>query len=837
MVKSSPAQESFNGGEWSPHLWGRQSGVESYENSCRELTNYLPLVQGPAVFRAGFRYVRRTSDLSNSVLIRFEVGTQQAYFIEFGNFECRFYTEQGIITEDPQAITAATQADPVEITVAGHGFDDGDEVFITSVNGMSQLNNRFYRVANATTDTFELIGDDGEPVDGSAYDAYVSGGFVAKIFVLDSPYSSDEVSELYHTQSADVLFIAHANHPPQTLVRVSPSEFVFEEFDLKDGPYRDVNTTSTTLNPSGTTGTVTMVASSTTGINGGEGFRADDVGRLLRIRASSGDWAWGKITAVSDTLNITVDLEGTLGASTATANWQLGAFSEGEGWPEVVTFYQDRLTFVEAAGEQQGVWLSKRGDYNNFSPTEPNGDVLASSAITLFLNSNTVNKAYWAVPVSRKLVIGTSNSEWTLGASTSGEALTAATAVADETTTFGSAKIRAVKVNNTALFVSATQRSIGQIRFSFESNNYEANDMNLFADHIMRSGVRQIAYSRDPENRLYVVMESGEILTMAYKPDQNVNGWSRITTNGRVRSCAVVPRNGGRNIVGIIVEREIAGQTFKFIEVKDDEVDIDETVESSKYLDCSANYDGRNRPDAAISLSDTTGTVTITANDDVFADAQEGDWIRCARCIVNSPIAEIISIDSDSQVTAQVLSDFVFNEQYDSGRWELLRRIDQVDRLWHLEGQTVQVMADGASHPDIVIENGIAQLNDKYFVVHIGLGYMGRLVTKMFNTGAQLGSAQGRKKRVNRVVVHLLNSLSLAIGVTDYRMRDNSRMDETLNRSVDDRMDLTTGGVSGFFEYSLTPYNQREGSVVLGQNQPLPQTIISVMPQMDTYEE
>lgn len=70
-------------------------------------------------------------------------------------------------------ITAATAANPCEITATAHGFTNGQKVLISGVAGMTQLNGNFYTVAGATTDTFELSG-----VDASAYTAYTSGGFV-----------------------------------------------------------------------------------------------------------------------------------------------------------------------------------------------------------------------------------------------------------------------------------------------------------------------------------------------------------------------------------------------------------------------------------------------------------------------------------------------------------------------------------------------------------------------------------------------------------------------------------------------------------------------------------
>lgn len=68
-------------------------------------------------------------------------------------------------------ITAITAANPPVVTSAAHGLSDDDIIYIDSVSGMTEVNDRTYTVANKTTNTFELSG-----IDGSAWTAYSSGG-------------------------------------------------------------------------------------------------------------------------------------------------------------------------------------------------------------------------------------------------------------------------------------------------------------------------------------------------------------------------------------------------------------------------------------------------------------------------------------------------------------------------------------------------------------------------------------------------------------------------------------------------------------------------------------
>ena len=72
-------------------------------------------------------------------------------------------------------ITAATQANPVAITIAAHGYSTGDLVQIASVGGMTQLNDKLFLITVTGADTFTL-----DACNGTAFGAYTSGGSSTK---------------------------------------------------------------------------------------------------------------------------------------------------------------------------------------------------------------------------------------------------------------------------------------------------------------------------------------------------------------------------------------------------------------------------------------------------------------------------------------------------------------------------------------------------------------------------------------------------------------------------------------------------------------------------------
>ena len=89
-------------------------------------------------------------------LIPFEFSTTQTYMLEFSNLKMRVYKDSGSVLEGDKTITGITQANPAVVTASSHGYSNGDEVVISGVSGMTEVNGKRFLVADKTTNTFEL---------------------------------------------------------------------------------------------------------------------------------------------------------------------------------------------------------------------------------------------------------------------------------------------------------------------------------------------------------------------------------------------------------------------------------------------------------------------------------------------------------------------------------------------------------------------------------------------------------------------------------------------------------------------------------------------------------
>ena len=266
----------------------------------------------------------------------------------------------GAVLEGDKTISAITKANPAVVTATSHGYSNGDEVVISSVGGMTEVNGKRFLVADKTTNTFELQDKDGVDINSSSFTTYTSGGVSNKVFELVTPYTTAQLFDLKFAQSADVMYITHPEHEVEKLSRTGHTAWTLTDVDFTKGPMQDANTTTTTLNPGqSAVGTgIALVASAITGINGGSGFLATDVGRFVFLSAG-----YAKITGVTNTTNAVITIITALDSASATANWQLGAFSDTTGHPSSVTFFEQRLVFAGTTEQPQTIFFSRSGKW------------------------------------------------------------------------------------------------------------------------------------------------------------------------------------------------------------------------------------------------------------------------------------------------------------------------------------------------------------------------------------------------------------------------------------------------------------------------------------------
>lgn len=898
MPKASPGLVNFNGGEVGA-LMSARVDFDKYASVCYRLRRFIPTVQGPAKRCPGTRHVLSARLGSRVWLQRFEFSFDVAYILEFGDSYVRFYTDRGVVLEGTKAITGITQPAGV-VTSAGHGYADGDWLYMADIVGMTELNGRYVVVSDSAANTFRMKDFDGNYITTGGYTAYASGGTVARVYTLASPYALADLTNdegacaLSISQSGDVLYIGCDGYQPRTLSRSSSTSWAFATYDPSDGPFQAEPTAEKSFQLSAASGsgvTLTCTTSVFTSAHVDMLWRLEptaitvkpwEVGKAILItnqRKSDGkvyealnsattgtstpihergseydgdtgvNWQYKhpgyvvvRITAYTSATQVTCTIIGPgvapseiVGASSS-CRYRIGAWGTAAGaeWPTKTAFWRERLWW----GGRQTVWPSVAGDYASHAPDEQ-GEILADNAFDRVLSVGTQDRIRWMRPSGNALIVGTAGSEVAVREVTSTQALGPENCKPELQAAEGSREIGPVLVKDGILFVRVGGRRVVELRFDLQSDSWIPRDQNVLYPEVTKGGLIDMAYQRERDDVVWCVRADGMLLGLTYDREQNIYGWHVHPLGGTdtvVESVQVITGpDGDIEDVWLAVARTIDGVTKRHIEYIAAGFEEGDDIEGAVYLDASLEFDGAQAvtltPGTGATLAGTEGVV-FTAGSAVFASTDVGREIRVRYYDEDAELwrtsrAEITGYTSSTEVEATILSAFTSTAVIASGGWRLTST--EVRGLWHLEGETVTALADGQEVPDLVVTDGVVTLPTATGRAQVGLPYTSTLATQRIEAGARDGTAQGKTKRIARMVIRAIASLGGSFGP------DEDHLDLIPYRRGSDLMDEVPPLLTGDTDPLAFPGGyETDGRIWLVCDQPLPFTLVALFPRLES---
>ncbi|KKL76178.1 hypothetical protein LCGC14_2047490, partial [marine sediment metagenome] len=365
---------------------------------------------------------------------------------------------------------------------------------------------------------------------------------------IDSPYIEAQLFEIMGAQSNDLKYLFRSGVAPYKLERRALASWSLVRVAWQDGPYITQNSEATTLTPAAVSGVaVTVTASSIIGINGGRGFLSTDVGRLIRIDNGAA-WGWGIIVTLTSTLIVDVHVKKDFAATTATADWRLGAWSDTTGWPKTGGFFEQRLYIASTDDQSQTLWASQTGDFENFKPDDDNNVVEDDDALDFTLSADSVGEIRWLSAGEDTLAIGTAGGEWVPSAS--GIVITPLDITIRRQTTHGSALIAPLRIDHVVLFVQKAKRKLREFVFNFEFDSFLAPDITRLAQHITAPGIGSMAFQQEPDSLVWAVRSDGKLLSLTFRRDEDVVGWARHDIGGSAITETIAATQANFTITG-----------------------------------------------------------------------------------------------------------------------------------------------------------------------------------------------------------------------------------------------------------------------------------------------
>jgi uncharacterized protein (TIGR02217 family) len=129
------------------------------------------------------QYVKRIYKLVSGTIVAYRNGSPVTVgssagniSIDYNNGQITFVADstKNVNANSTKAITGISQANPGNVLCVGHGFVTGDKIKITSVGGMTQVNNLYFTITVVDADNFTI------GVNTTGYTAYTSGGSAIK---------------------------------------------------------------------------------------------------------------------------------------------------------------------------------------------------------------------------------------------------------------------------------------------------------------------------------------------------------------------------------------------------------------------------------------------------------------------------------------------------------------------------------------------------------------------------------------------------------------------------------------------------------------------------------
>jgi len=194
------------------------------------------------------------------------------------------------------------------------------------------------------------------------------------------------------------------------------------------------------------------------------------------------------------------------------------------------------------------------------------------------------------------------------------------------------------------------------------------------------------------------------------------------------------------------------------------------------------------------------------------------------------------TINSVTKRYVELLKPFDFGDSsttcffIDSGLAYSGSAISSTSGLFHLEGQSVKILANGATHPDKTVSSGGIAFDFSVTSAAIGLGYTSAMQTLRLEAGSADGTSQGKPKRIHAVTLRLDKTVGLEIGT------DSTNLDRIFFRDDSMNMDTAIPLFTGDKEIEFPGGFDDDAKLYVRQDQPLPMTILALFPRLNTFD-
>ena len=621
-------------------------------------------------------------------------------------------------------------------------------------------------------------------------------------------WTTAQLFELNFAQFGDTVFITHRDNPILKIKRTSATTFTVSVFEFEidedvvvSGAYKthapfykyaDASVT-VTLSTSATGTGRTITASSPI-------WTTDYVNHYIKV-----DGSQIKITGYTSSTVVTGTIIETVSGGTGPhANWEEELISAPRGYPQAVTFHDNRLYFAGVKDAPAAVIASQVGGYFNFDV----GTGLADEAINVFVSGDRVNEIRHLVS-SRNLQVLTDGGEYFVPTSTDTSAVTPANITFLRQTPYGCSRAKPIIFDGATLYAQKNGKSIREYLFSDVENAYASTSISILASHLVNGPVDMTMITGTttrPEQFAFFTNNDGTLALFHSIRAEKIAGWTLWSTKSGDEFTSITAIN--ENLF-CVVKRDLEGGTVYTLEKFAEQDDLT--------LDCSGTTTVNQQGTPLVNGGSQTGT---NLNVDGYTTAPNIGDIITINAVSGS--YEIQTVTPTASGYTIVLNQVLDSSPADnaaititSGRFHnspahlTEETVNAVDGTFSLGSFTTS--ASDTITFDVAHSAGVI----------VGFNYEPTLETMPIDREVSTGPLTGEIKRISRAVIDLSDTLNVALQAADNTAKSLVIRDVAFNVAA------PLSKVTGKKEFFFLGYD-REPTLKITQTAPLPLKVLGV---------
>ena len=814
MPTTRTFKQAFSGGEISPEMFGRIAD-NKFQQGAATMRNFIAKPQGPAQNRPGFAFVREVKDSTKATrLLSFTFNTTQTMVIEMGYQYFRFHTQGFTLFYSD-----------------GAAWNGGTNYVVGSIAKQGGVN--YYS---------KTVHSNSQPPNNTNWYAMPTS---PNVYEIPHPYLEAELFDVNYVQSADVITLVHPNHAPRELRRLGATQWELRVIDfgtplaapggVSVSMYIPASTSTNTDTYVAHNYVVTAVKSNL--VDESNQSSVASVNNNIFVSGAKNTITWNAVSGASRyrVYKEQGGIYGFLGETTTTTlvddnispdfsttpPIHENDFTGSNNYPGAVSYFEQRRVFAGTNNAPQNIWMTKSGTESNMSFGLPIRD---DDRIEFRVAAREANTIRHIVPLTNLLML-TGSAEWRI-TSVNSDAITPTSISVKPQSYVGANNAQPVIVNNSLVYGAARGGHVRELGYNWQANGFVTGDLSLRAPHLFDNfTILDMGLSKSPIPIVWMVSSNGKLLGLTYVPEQQIGAWHQHDTDGTFESVACVSE-GNDDVTYCVVKRTINGATKRYVERMGTRLFA--TQRDNFFVDSGGTYNGTNTDtNRTVTISGGTNyakgeTVTVTTNYNLFNAPPSVADVDDAIVLVDGTTLyrlTILGTSSQTVATAKLDKDLPASLR-NTGitTYEVARNV--ISGISWLEGKTLNILADGAVHPQKTVSSGSITLDRAASVVHLGLPIEADLQTLPLALQVE-AFGQGRVKNLNHVWLRVLESSGIFAGPSaDKLVEAKQRTTEPYGSPPD----LKTQDI----KIMLTPQWQDNGQLFVRQTDPLPLTIVGL---------